>query len=226
MPLKTDYKNFIPSTTTKIHDIKQASDETVLYEDVILEDVTIYSQEGDAFGSADINATNAQVNANTDAIALKAPLSNPEFTDIPKAPTAPTGTDTTQIASTEFVQQELDVHKAESANKHITESGNNENGYYLKFDDGTMVCYKTSLTTLTTAGGTTPLFKSPPEAWTYPASFINIPTVTVSPVRSAGSVWVGNAAGIYTAYANGFFLYGETNASAGTLSFMAIGRWK
>ena len=115
MPLKTDYKNFIPSTTTKIHDIKQASDGTVINADVILEDVTIYSQEGDAFGSADINATNAQVNANTDAIALKAPLSSPEFTDIPKAPTAPTGTDTTQIASTEFVQQEIDVHKAENA---------------------------------------------------------------------------------------------------------------
>ena len=118
MPLKTDYKNFIPSTTTKIHDIKQAGDETVLYEDVILEDVTIYSQEGDAFGSADINATNAQVNANTNAIALKAPLSSPEFTDIPKAPTAPTGTDTTQIASTEFVQQELDVHKADNVSPH------------------------------------------------------------------------------------------------------------
>ena len=68
MPLKTDYKNFIPSTTTKIHDIKQASDGTVINADVILEDVTNYSQEGDVFGSADINATNAQVNANTDAI--------------------------------------------------------------------------------------------------------------------------------------------------------------
>ena len=131
MPLKTDYKNFIPSTTTKIHDIKQASDgNSFINADVILEDVTIYSQEGDAFGSADINATNAQVNANTDAIALKAPLSSPEFTDIPKAPTAPTGTDTTQIASTEFVQQELDVHKAESVSQSggihglIMESGN------------------------------------------------------------------------------------------------------
>ena len=68
MPLKTDYKNFIPSTTTKIHDIKQASDGTVINAEVILEDVTIYSQEGDAFGAGDINATNAQVNANTQSI--------------------------------------------------------------------------------------------------------------------------------------------------------------
>lgn len=78
MPLKTDYKNFIPSTTTKIFDIKQASDDTVINADVKFEDVTVYSQEGDSFGSADINATNAQVNANTDDILLKAPLSNVE----------------------------------------------------------------------------------------------------------------------------------------------------
>ena len=35
---------------------------------------------------------------------------------------------------------QLDSHLAESAKKHITESGSNENGYYIKFDDGTMIC--------------------------------------------------------------------------------------
>lgn len=82
MPLKTDYKNYIPSTTTKIFDIKQASDDTVINADVKFEDVTVYSQEGDSFGATDINATNTQVNANTDAIALKAPLANPTFTGL------------------------------------------------------------------------------------------------------------------------------------------------
>src|SRR5690606_28849818 len=36
---------------------------------------------------------------------------------------------------TEFLE-----HKAESAKKHITESGSNSNGRYIKFDDGTMIC--------------------------------------------------------------------------------------
>lgn len=38
------------------------------------------------------------------ALNAKAPLSSPTFTGTPKAPTAPKGTNTTQLASTEFVQ--------------------------------------------------------------------------------------------------------------------------
>lgn len=38
---------------------------------------------------------------------LKAPLSSPVFTDIPRVPTAALGTSTTQASSTEFVQQAI-----------------------------------------------------------------------------------------------------------------------
>lgn len=38
------------------------------------------------------------------ALALKAPLASPDFTGIPKAPTAAAGTNTTQLANTAFVQ--------------------------------------------------------------------------------------------------------------------------
>ena len=43
-------------------------------------------------------------------LAAKAPLSSPEFTDIPTAPTAVSGTNTTQLATTAFVQQEIDAN--------------------------------------------------------------------------------------------------------------------
>lgn len=43
------------------------------------------------------------------ALDLKAPLASPTFTGTPAAPTAATGTDTTQIATTQFVQQEIDA---------------------------------------------------------------------------------------------------------------------
>lgn len=42
------------------------------------------------------------------------------------------------------VQQKIDdftSHKAESASKHITESGTNVNGSYIKFDDGTVIAF-------------------------------------------------------------------------------------
>jgi len=35
------------------------------------------------------------------------------------------------------------THQAENASKHITESGENVNGRYIKFDDGTIICYMT-----------------------------------------------------------------------------------
>jgi predicted RecA/RadA family phage recombinase len=41
-----------------------------------------------------------------DQLALKAPLSSPAFTDAPTAPTAAGGTNTTQLATTQFVQQQ------------------------------------------------------------------------------------------------------------------------
>lgn len=47
------------------------------------------------------------------ALGLKAALASPALTGSPTAPTAATGTDTTQIASTAFVQQELDVLRSE-----------------------------------------------------------------------------------------------------------------
>lgn len=67
MPLKVDYVNQIPSTATKIYDILDSSD-SLLFEDIKISDQTVYTEEGDSFGAADINATNTQVNANTQSI--------------------------------------------------------------------------------------------------------------------------------------------------------------
>ena len=44
----------------------------------------------------------------------------------------------------------FESHQAESASKHITESGSNANGYYIKFDDGTMICYRQGTLTIPT----------------------------------------------------------------------------
>jgi len=46
-------------------------------------------------------------NAVFDALALKAPLASPTFTGTPEAPTATVGTNTTQLATTAFVQGEI-----------------------------------------------------------------------------------------------------------------------
>ena len=51
-----------------------------------------------------ITAVAPSQNAVFDGLALKAPLADPTFTGIPAAPTAASGTNTTQIATTAFVQ--------------------------------------------------------------------------------------------------------------------------
>ena len=48
----------------------------------------------------DMSAVGADIRAQ---IAKRAPLANPSFTGTPKAPTAKTGTKTTQLATTAFV---------------------------------------------------------------------------------------------------------------------------
>ena len=58
MALKTDYKNFIPPEDGRKYQILANVDGSSQ-----INDITQYVQAGDTFGAADINATNAAVNA-------------------------------------------------------------------------------------------------------------------------------------------------------------------
>lgn len=62
---------------------------------------------------------------------------------------------------TDMTAQTLATHQAESASKHITESGSNSNGEYIRYDDGTQICWKDFL--MTSTG-----FQ---ETWTFPKPF-------------------------------------------------------
>lgn len=62
--LKTDYTNDILDTsknTERVYNLKNASGQ-IVEENIRIEDVTEYSQEGSKFGANDINATNTEVN--------------------------------------------------------------------------------------------------------------------------------------------------------------------
>lgn len=55
-----------------------------------------------------------------DAIALKAPIESPVFTGTPKAVTPATSTNTTQIATTAFVQKHAPIHLTVAAQTGTT----------------------------------------------------------------------------------------------------------
>jgi hypothetical protein len=71
--------------------------------------VTFYAKtDGLIYGKDDAGAETALSN-DAAALSLKAPLAAPTFTGISAAPTAATGTSTTQLATTAFVQAEVDT---------------------------------------------------------------------------------------------------------------------
>lgn len=60
-------------------------------------------------GSDELTLAQSQITGLTAALAALAPLASPTFTGTPAAPTASSGTDTTQIATTAFVHDVADL---------------------------------------------------------------------------------------------------------------------
>lgn len=88
-------------------------------------------------------------------------------------------------ANFQKIDDEFTAHLAESASKHITESGSNENGSYIKFDDGTMICWKDYLGGFGAQEGALDSV-----TWTYPAAFISDPTISITALGSPDIYYV------------------------------------
>lgn len=114
----------------------------------------------------------------------------------------------------------LDAHLAESASKHIKESGSNANGRYIKFDDGTMICFATVTANFTLLS----------QDFTLPATFTQVISAAFSIRASTSSpTTVVNRAQAYLNVTNGYWrlLTGQSDtATALTVGLFAIGRWK
>lgn len=112
---------------------------------------------------------------------------------------------------------------------NLLESGSNENGTYIRFSDGTMICEGTfELTGLTCTialdyGG----YRSSGYNMSFPATFLpgTIPSVGggFSNVNLMGKIYPGNNAGCI------FAVQTINSFSTGvdvTVKYIAIGRWK
>lgn len=74
---------------------------------IVARDFTSYDHDTFIGNINDLNTRKADTSDVTDALALKADLASPALTGTPTAPTAAAGTNTTQIATTAYVQGEL-----------------------------------------------------------------------------------------------------------------------
>lgn len=108
----------------------------------------------------------------------------------------------------------------------IIERGSNANGDYIRWADGTQICWQLSdVLTGSTASGT--LFLSNVHSWTFPAAFNAAPIVQASARRDAG------AHGHFTTISSGplgssgvsLYMVTTTSGATGRLHNMAIGRW-
>ena len=139
-----------------------------------------------------------------------------------------------KIADIEHV---LDAHKAESAlddvhgllagGKVIQESGSNVNGRYVRFADGTQICYiNASLTGLSTS-------EYGNLSMNYPAKFTGVNVaISVSLMASSAGKILSPRYTNSTTLATGvgvivyFDLNNHTFTSNDKLSLTAVGRWK
>ena len=114
----------------------------------------------------------------------------------------------------------------------IVESGSNSNGAYIKYGDGTMICYKT-------VTGSTNINSSWGSGYyggdsqsislgSFPQTFIAKPSISISCERDGQNYWAGSIENISTSSAGNMFLLRFSSGTSVnyTINIIAIGKWK
>lgn len=112
----------------------------------------------------------------------------------------------------------------------VIERGSNANGGYVRFADGTQICWGAEqLATASTASGS--VFVSNGLTFTFPAAFVLAPSgvngaVTLSSrwVSGAAAQWSGTGADVTTTQVS-CRLIAAVSGSQSNVSYIAIGRW-
>jgi hypothetical protein len=112
----------------------------------------------------------------------------------------------------------------------IVESGSNDNGSYIKFADGTMICIleiEVSDQAINLQYGDTALYTGR-RTWTFPAAFTQKPSVTCSQFHWGTSGSWGGVSGksLVNTSLVGYDFYQRATGTNVEISAIAIGRWK
>jgi len=142
--------------------------------------------------------------------------------------------DVTPLSATNMnnIEDGLAEHKAELASKHIRETGSNVNGSYIKFDDGTMICFGKVQNSgnISTARGA--LYIGGSQSWVFPSAFVSLPITSAMPFWDRASFFFGFCCPEGPASTSIFdfcFANTDTVTTNTTLIYaqlISIGRWK
>lgn len=106
----------------------------------------------------------------------------------------------------------------------IVESGSNTNGYYVKYADGTMVCWHTTQNNLAIQTAMLGGYRSSGQTWTFPAEF-NVTPVCIASGEPTDS-FSYNCNGKSTTYASyAYTAISSQLVAARVVNLLAIGTW-
>lgn len=135
--------------------------------------------------------------------------------------------DTIPSVNTTTTSSNTDTYSCNYIN-NIIESGSNANGNYVKYADGTMVCYGTKSGTGTLADYWTTFKKIEGITTTFPVAFVSTPSITISSIsaQSNNIFSVGIDASSSSSF-NALILKpsGSSNQNY-AFGWIAVGRWK
>lgn len=109
----------------------------------------------------------------------------------------------------------------------IVESGSNENGNWIKYADGTMICWATPVVTVAISNAWGAWFESPAFTWAFPQEFVVAPCFFATRLTGYGAV-LEFSGGVTTTVSPTVSLVrptaiGENNYR---MAYMAIGKWR
>ena len=107
-------------------------------------------------------------------------------------------------------------------------SGSNVNGNYIRFSDGTQICYgRVPLNMLLIDGAWGSWFISDPLTITYPAAFVSAPASPSANMETTTGNIANWSNGLSTVSSfTGYFARGEAGSFNCTVGWFAMGRWK
>ena len=104
------------------------------------------------------------------------------------------------------------------------ESGSNANGNWVRYADGTQICYRSYAGSIDGSTLADTMYQSATISWTFPVSFNDTNIVVVGSTNAING-YVGNLSGLSTTLV-GFKVISSRTFTGRDARVMAIGRWK
>ena len=125
-----------------------------------------------------------------------------------------------------FSSSTTDAYSCNYVN-NIIDSGSNTNGSYVKYIDGTMICYNSKQVTQQVSNTWGALYTSAQvSVGTFPQEFISTPTLNVYCSGNQSIMIIAAAAPSTTSGGNIQLARADSASVTTTINYIAIGRWK